>query len=179
MQIDLTKWVSKRSLPSKEKIFLEGIYDSKDWEQLRREVKIQTTLITPELREAFHLLWIEKGHFIRQHLGCDDVVLDILRTFLPPYTGDGQYLFRGENVDRFKCSTIGFCWTQCEKKARQFASGLNACGCGGLLLKAWVPATSILADVHPHSIYLGEYEVTVDSAGVEQLEVIEQYPPSH
>lgn len=46
-------------------------------------------------------------------------------------------------------------------------------------MKAWVPAASILAGIHPHSVNLGENEITVDSTGIEQFEIIRQYAPSH
>ncbi|EQA1679856.1 hypothetical protein OZ396_RS17895 [Enterobacter roggenkampii] len=163
---------------SAEKRYLEKIFDNNSWDDLLAMQDIGGS-ITPELKSEFHLLWIEKGHFIREKINNDNKLLDLLRIFLPAYDGEGMFLFRGENIDRFNDLKIGFCWTQTQKTAEQFARGLNACGKGGILLKAWVPATSILAGIHPHSVYLGEYEITVDSTGIEQIDIIRQYPPSH
>ncbi|HED2431461.1 hypothetical protein I5398_01105 [Citrobacter freundii] len=163
---------------SAESRYLEKVFDNNSWDELLAMQTIGDS-ITPELKSAFHLFWIVSGHFIRERIGNDEKLLDLLRAFLPPYDGDGMFLFRGENIDRFNDSRIGFCWTQTQKKAEQFARGLNACGKGGILLKAWVPAASILAGIHPHSVNLGENEITVDSTGIEQIEIIRQYPPSH
>lgn len=163
---------------SAEKCFLEKVFDNDGWDDL---IAMQATRdsITPKLKSEFHLFWIEKGYFIRKKINNDKKLLDLLRAFLPPYEGEGMFLFRGENIDRFNDLKVGFCWTQNQKKAEQFASGLNACGKGGVLLRAWIPAASILAGIHPHSVYLGEYEITVDSTGIEQIDIIKQYPPSH
>lgn len=163
---------------SAEKFFLEKIFDNDDWDELLNLLSTKHS-VTPELKSAFHLFWIEKGSFIREKINNDNKLCDLLRVFLPPYDGNGMFLFRGENIDRFHDSRIGFCWTQTEKIAEKFARGLNACGKGGFLLKAWVPASSILTGIHPHSVYLGEYEITVDSTGIEQIDIIRQYPPSH
>ncbi len=164
--------------PSAERLFLDSVFDSDNWDELL-EISTDISSVSIDLKNDFHLFWVEKGHRIRERVNNDRKLLDLLRKFLPPYDGCGLFLFRGENIDRFNDFRIGFCWTQNQQKASQFARGLNACGKGGVLLKAWVPASSIIAGVHPHSEYLGEYEITVDSTGIEQLEILEQYPPSH
>lgn len=110
--------------------YLEKVFDNNGWNELLAMQTIGGS-ITPEIKSAFHLFWIVSGPFIRERIGNDEKLRDLLRAFLPPYDGDGDgdgmFLFRGENIDRFNDSKIGFCWTQTQKKAEQFARGLNAC----------------------------------------------------
>lgn len=167
-----------RSPLSDNQLILEDIYERGVWSELA-ELVIRTRICPPDLQNAFHLLWIEKGHFIREKMGDDIQLLELLRLLMPPYEGNGMMLYRGENTDRYRIGRIGFCWTSNEDKARQFARGLNAYKSGGVLLRAWVPAGAILAGMHPHSQYLGEYEITIDGTGVEQLEVLEVFSASH
>lgn len=161
---------------SKEKRYLDEIHESNAWDSLLNSKG--GGQISPELKEAFHLLWIERGRFIREQFADDLRLLCLLRALFPPYSGDGMILFRGENAERFESNRLGLCWTPKIKIAQMFGSGLNACGAGGILLKAFVPASAILAGTHPHSVYLGEHEVTVDSSLLSSVEIVERYESS-
>lgn len=162
---------------SNEKRYLDEIHESNAWDSLLNS-QGDGAIISPELKEAFHLLWVERGRFIRERFADDKRLLCLLQTLFPPYSGDGLVLFRGENVDRFENNRLGLCWTPKVKVAQMFGSGLNACGAGGVLLKAFVPASAILAGTHPHSVYLGEHEVTVNSSSLSLIEIVERYDPS-
>lgn len=171
---DLPKWHS----PSPEKILLEDVFDRADWVNFYYSIP-ESISVTDNLKDAFHLIWIEKGHFIRNQLKNDAQLLSLLRGLLPTYTGEGQKLYRGENLARFEAGEIGFSWTTKKDKAIQFASGLNSYKYGGILLEAYAPAQAILAGLHPHSVYLGEHEVTTDVSMMRQLKEVERFKPSH
>ncbi|MBH1916873.1 MULTISPECIES: hypothetical protein [Serratia] len=168
----------EKKTTSDSQLVLEDFYERGAWLELV-ESNYLKEICTPALQKAFHLLWVERGHFIREKMNDDSQLLKLLRLLMPPYEGDGLILYRGENIERYRMDRIGFCWTLDERKARQFASGLNAYKSGGVLLRGWAPAHVILAGVHPHSQYLGEYEITIDGSAVEQLEVLATFPVSH
>ncbi|MGF6191092.1 hypothetical protein [Serratia sp. 2723] len=119
------------------------------------------------------------GAFIRKSINDDKKLLLVLRMLLPAYDGDGLVVYRGENLDRYYQGAIGFCWTTKKEKAEQFARGLNLGLLGGVLMKAWAPRSSILAGVHPHSRHLGEHEITVNGSAVQNLQLLERFPPKN
>lgn len=88
--------------------------------------------------------------------------MDMLWKWLPRYNGSELLLYRGENLDRFELGRIGTAWSDKESVAKMFACGLNAEGRGGVILETTGTANSIIAGPSDHSIYLGEYEYTVD-----------------
>lgn len=161
--------------PTDNKLLLDEVYKKGNWLDFY-QCCIQHMLCTVELQEAFHSFWVEKGHRIRSQINDDTQLLHILRLMLPPYTGDGQWLYRGENVARYKAGNIGFCWTDKEGIAKMFVSGLNAYKTGGVLLKAWAPSTAIITSPNEHSKYLGEDEITVDGLSVEKLQILQKFP---
>ncbi|ATM98000.1 Uncharacterised protein [Yersinia frederiksenii] len=175
---NLSGYLRERTKPSEEKIFLEEIHDQGNWIQFIKFVKAQDS-ISLELQEAFHLMWIERGHFIRNKIGNDEKLLELISVMLPKYNGEAITVYRGENETRFNDGMIGFCWTTSKDVAKKFGCGLNACQARGLLLQANAPASAILAGIHWHSIYLGEYEVTANPAMLEDIQIIEIYPASH
>lgn len=159
-----------------EKSLLDTIHENGDWLSFAQNCALNG-LCTGELQKSFHLYWIVKGHHIRFQVNDDTKLLSILRILLPPYTGKGLWLYRGENLARFEVKKIGFCWTTKEDTAVMFARGLNAYKAGGVLLKAWAPSAAIISGVHEHSEYLGEDELTVDGLLVEKLQVLQTFPP--
>lgn len=157
-----------------EKDFLESIYEKNLWENFL--ISNSNYQITPELKDAFHLLWIEKGHFLREKLNNDKKLVELLKTLLPIYSGDGMVLYRGENLRRYQANRMGFCWTTEIGVARKFASGLNAYKSGGILLRAEIESSSILAGLHPHSVYLEENEITVNPFCIKNIKILERFP---
>lgn len=53
-----------------------------------------------KLADNFHTQWHVCHHYIRALVGDDDLVMDMLWTWLPRYQGPDLVLYRGENVDR-------------------------------------------------------------------------------
>lgn len=168
---------NKQPVDDEWKAKLKEVRESKKWKEFIDEYVHGQVPI--ELQEAFHLLWTESAAFIRREIEDDNLLLEVLQTFLPPYTGDGQWLYRGENLNDYEADRIGFCWTPKRDTAKMFARGRNAFGKGGVLLKAWAPAASILAEPCPHSKSLDEFEFVVNAKALEQVEEIETYPPTH
>lgn len=60
-----------------------------------------------------------------------------------------------------------------------FASGLNAVGKGGVLLRAAIPASAIIAGPSKHSAeWIRENEFTVDTRNLGPVTELGRFPPS-
>jgi hypothetical protein len=130
-------------------------------------------------KAAFDTYWIECGHRIREQVGDDHRLAAFLWISLPRYkpsAGARLELYRGENVDRLRLGQVGFAWTPDMSTAEMFASGLNACGSGGVLLRAVVGA-EVIAGPGAHSMYLGESQYTVDPTAGFPVERMAHFPP--
>jgi hypothetical protein len=131
---------------------------------------------TLEEAERFHDHWQVSHHYLRELVDDEAAVLAMLRVWLPPYRGADLALYRGENVDRYEAGRLGIAWTREIEKARMFASGLNAMGSGGVLLRCLAPSSAIIAAPSGHSGYIQEGEFTVDPRSLENVQVLERYP---
>lgn len=132
-----------------------------------------------EISNLFHTTWHVSHHFIRELVDDDELLLDAIRVWLPPYEGPSLTLYRGENIDRLALGKIGTAWSDRVETARMFASGWNSCGKGGVILKATVSSEAIIAGPSAHSSnWLGEREYTVDPNKLGGYEEVERFPPS-
>ena len=129
-----------------------------------------------QAKSEFHLQWTVSGHRMREQLNDDEALLNMLRCWLPTYVGPNLTLFRGENVDRWRCNKVGMCWTTDSGTAKMFARGLNAVHSGGVLLQCDVPLAAIIAGPSSHSLYLDEAEFTVDPRLLTDVKIVEEYP---
>lgn len=127
------------------------------------------------IADSFHTKWHVSHHYIRQLVDDDALLMDMLWVWLPPYKGDSVVLYRGENIDRLEDGMIGTAWSDSKKTASMFASGLNAVGKGGVILRTFAPAASIIAAPSKHSIYLGENEFTVDNRKLGEIVRIRKF----
>ncbi|MEN5284795.1 hypothetical protein ABE494_02445 [Stenotrophomonas lactitubi] len=130
-------------------------------------------------KAAFDTYWIEGGHRIREQVGDDHQLAAFLWISLPHYRAqDGAKLelYRGESIDRLNLGQLGFAWTSDRGTAEMFAGGLNACGSGGVLLRALV-AAEVIAGPGAHSLYLGESQYTVDPTVGFPVERLAHFPP--
>lgn len=142
------------------------------WRQLMKEM-IEQPPLQPADSATFHTKWTESGHKIRELVADDHLLFDMLRVWLPPYSGPDLVVYRGENIDRWESGAIGTGWTSKLEKAKMFAGGLNKEGKGGVVLSTMAPASSIIAAPSAHSIYLQEFEYTVDRRGLTHVSVVE------
>jgi len=131
----------------------------------------------PNVCEAFHSYWVERGFRVRARVDNDALMLGALRILLPAYEGPNQFLYRGENLDRWNERRIGFAWTPIRETAQMFAEGLAATeGTGGILLSANIPAEAIIAGPNDHSKYLNEDEHTIDMRVPFEIQSLDQFP---
>ncbi len=149
-----------------------------DWAYVKNNLLKFAASDKAEPTEAFHSVWTYKGHRIREQINNDDVLRDALRVLLPPYSGPGMKLYRGENLTRWKENNIGFGWTPHIDIGRMFAGGLNAIYTGGVLLEAYAPSEAIIAGPNEHSKSLDENEYVVDLTGIGNISNIESFPRS-
>lgn len=60
-----------------------------------------------------------------------------------------------------------------------FASGLNAVGSGGVILRTTAPSYAVIAGPSEHSAsWLGEREFTVDRRRLGEVEQVERFAPA-
>lgn len=154
----------------------EKITSNQGWCRESQRILSETSLSASFISE-FHTYWTVAGHHIRNQIGDDKILVYLLRRVLPKYEGNTLTLFRGDNCDRFNSGRIGLCWTSKIEIARMFGSGLNAVENGGVLLQSSFSSCSIISGPSKHSNYLGEKEFTVDPFKVENILVLESYPP--
>jgi hypothetical protein len=172
---DFAAYNRPQSKMSGERKFLDYIHSRNRWTELVKSLS-NAEPASIAMKDSFHSQWVESGAFIRESINNDLILIKLLTLLLPPYDGDSLVLYRGENKTRFDEGRIGFCWTQDLSIAEMFGSGLNAYKSPGLLLRAEVPACSILAGPNEHSRYLGENEFTVNPSLLSNITVLEIFP---
>ncbi|WP_150133275.1 hypothetical protein [Granulicella sibirica] len=107
-------------------------------------------------------LWsIPRG--LKGDLPC---LVDAFRHLLPPYTGDGLTLYRGELASRHRRRIYGISWTPNLETARRFAARRSSLHEGpGVVLRIEASASMIAVAVRDHSnhtLTLDEDEYLVD-----------------
>lgn len=128
------------------------------------------------IAERFHTQWHVSHHFIRELVEDDALLMDMLWVWLPRYEGPSMLLYRGENIDRMEMGKIGTAWSDKEETARMFASGWNAEGRGGVILRTHAPSEAIIAGPSAHSAnWLGESEFTLDWRRLGEIERVRHF----
>lgn len=124
---------------------------------------------SPNLAKGRALLsfWYTYGlHSIGRGLR-DDLphLVDAFKYLLPPYTGKGLTLYRGEVESRHAMGVYGISWTPIFEKAKQFADIRTSEEGRGVVLKIEATPDMIVAavkDYSSHTLALGENEYFVD-----------------
>lgn len=138
----------KPTFQSLAKQFCNGIYVNTPDAALWRETFAYLTGVDDDstfVKEKIQALWLTYGGDLRAKIKDDTLIMQVLKKALPGYAGEGLTLYRGESWFLFDQDTIGFSWTPSEETASTYAQGLNAVESGGVLLKCYAPAESILA----------------------------------
>ncbi|WP_422016025.1 hypothetical protein [Roseateles sp.] len=161
-------------MPLLESENLPGI--RKEWRRLLGQA-IQAPPGTQELSMAFHTQWHVCHHRLRELIDDDSLLLELAETWLPRYTGPDLHLYRGENIDRFESGRIGSAWSDKLATAELFAGSQNNAGKGGVVLRAKIPASAIIAGPSAHSLRMDESEYTVDTRRLDGIEEVKRFPP--
>ncbi len=165
--------------------FCEGQYDfetsNEIWHLVLKYIDQNYSCLTLNHESIYHL-WLVNGGHLRRKLADDQLLLSVLVKLLPKYTGGGMTLYRGECKFLYDAGKIGFCWTPKKSVAEMFARGLNSIESGGVLLKAYAPASAIIAsfDIERDSArsvqVQDECEHTCNPNLLENIEVIDTFP---
>jgi hypothetical protein len=131
---------------------------------------------TPEVSTAFHTQWHVCHHYLRQLVDDDDLLLDLIWVWLPRYQGSELTLYRGENIDRFESGKLGSAWSNKQETAKMFARELNNVSKGGVILRATVPSSLIIAGPSEHSFKMNECEFSVDTRKLTGIVKVEIFP---
>jgi len=153
-----------------------AVTDEKRWKQEAANL-LDTESFPEDFISDFHSAWTQAAHHIRSQIGDDIQLSKLLWHVLPRYTGPDVKLYRGENIDRFKEGSIGFCWTPSVETASMFGRGLNATGIGGVLLSCKCKSEWIISAPNEHSVRLGEKEHTVDPGKISGIKILSEYAP--
>lgn len=114
-------------------------------------------------------LWTEHGFHVADGLNGDPILATVLKSLLPPYTGPGLVLFRGEAVERYQRRAYGMSWTPDLRVAQMFAHRRDP---RGVVLKLCASSEMIFCEPSAHSVYLQEYEYLIDPLLVADVEVV-------
>lgn len=124
---------------------------------------------SPNLAKGLALLsfWYTYGlHSIGRGLRQDlPHLVDAFKYLLPPYTGEGLTLYRGEVESRHIMGVYGISWRPIFEKAKQFADIRSPDEGRGVVLKIEATPNMIVAavkDYSQHTLALGENEYFVD-----------------
>jgi hypothetical protein len=135
------------------------------------------TGLTVAARESFHSAWTLRGHAMRREVSNDLLLIKAMRNLLPPYTGEGMVLYRGEAWVNRCHRAYGMAWTTRKDKAEQFAQGWHSEGPGGsAVLETAASPEAIMAAPNSHSESLGEQEYLVDRRYLSVVRVLNRYP---
>lgn len=99
---------------------------------------------------------------LKENLPC---LLDAFRQLLPPYTGTGLVLYRGELASRYRRGICGISWTPNIETARRFAHRRSLIEGKAVVLKIQASPDVIVIAVRDHSdhtLALDEDEYLVD-----------------
>jgi hypothetical protein len=132
----------------------------------------------PRVREWFLATWIDSGNSIRDAVGRDLVLTDVLHALLLPYAGPPVVLYRGESLWNRRRCTYGPSWTASREVAEFFAQqGMYRIYTGGSeLLHTEAPATAIICHVDPHGEFNEQEEFLVDRRHLGRVEGLTHYP---
>ena len=151
-------------------------YNSDGWKRVLRKAK--TCKIHPDFRSTFLTLWEHAGDTLRSKINNDLLLLDLLREFLPAYTGPALELFRGETAWNRRRRTYGMAWSADREAAACFAGHRDrrASMGGSVLVRTVAPSEAIICAPH----VLGarrpaEAEYIVDRRRLTDVTVLERF----
>ena len=120
-----------------------------------------------EMGEALLSFWFTYGLYSIPMAMKENLpqLVDAFRYFLPPYTGQGLTLYRGELESRHMMNVHGISWTPALDVAEMFAARRSSDEGRGVVLRLDATPRMIVAAVRNHSqhtLHLGEDEYLVD-----------------
>jgi hypothetical protein len=147
------------------------------WPQAwRRVINIKEDL-SDDVRDFFLQAWFRNGSHLRQECGGGLLLIMALRKVMPPYTGNGMTLYRGETAANRKRRTYGVCWSANKSIARQHAERGDCRGAegGSVLLQADVPASAIITHIGATDGHIEE-EYLVDRRCLQKVQSRPAFP---
>jgi hypothetical protein len=137
----------------------------------------QLPAVDRKLQTAFLHGWVRSGDHIRDEVNDDLLLCDGLRVLMPPYTGRGRRLFRGEGAANRRRRTYGLSWSTNRPVAESFAQGPWQMTDGGsVLLETDAPPIAIFCNISAGPNRNGEAEYLVDRRRLIAVRVVARYP---
>ena len=136
-----------------------------------------TSAVPAEMQRFMLRKWLSYGDHLRCETGDDLVLMSALRKLLPPYTGGGLTLYRGDGALNRRRRTYGLSWTTSREVAEAHAGVFWRTTQGGsVLLRVDAPAEAIICAplMHTEDNY-GEEEYLVDRRQLRRVAVVARY----
>jgi hypothetical protein len=132
----------------------------------RRSNRLGAALL--EFWTTYGLWSIPQG--LKNHIG---VFADALRYHLPPYTGSGLTLYRGEHEARAQAGRYGIAWTSKFEVAKRISHRRELLGEGtSIVLRIEALRQMIIAGPTAQSIHIQEHEYIVDPQTIRSVDVV-------
>ncbi|MGY0791839.1 hypothetical protein ACW7BJ_20930 [Azospirillum argentinense] len=132
--------------------------------------------VHPEARERFLEIWCRLGDSLRLEVGDDQVLLAGLRVLLPPYTGPGLTLYRGDTMWARRRRSYGPSWSSDAVVAESHARNRAHLRGGAVVLKTDAPPEAIICAPALLTDSFNEAEYIVDRRRLRAVTVLRRYP---
>lgn len=130
----------------------------------------------PQIREYFIQAYLEHGAGIRIAVLNDLILADAYRLLLPPYSGPGLRLYRGDSARNRRNRTYGLAWSADINVARSFAEETWVKKEGdSVLLETDAPSNAIICAPGEHDDRFAEAEYIVDRRRLKSIKVIDRF----
>ena len=130
----------------------------------------------PEIREYFIQAYLEHGASIRASVSNDLILADAYRLLLPPYTGPGLRIYRGDSARNRRHRTYGIAWSTDINVAGSFAEKICAeTERESVVLETHAPSAAIICAPKEHDNRFGEDEYLVDRRRLKFIKVIKRF----
>lgn len=149
--------------------------DDSEFAVLRKIARL--TSVQSDVQKAFAYFWVTSGDTVRDGLVNDLLLLDAMRSLLPPYPGPALVAYRGESFYNRRRRTYGMSWSKNQEVANNFAKvhGKNTHE-GSVLLRAEVPSDAVILVVSDfRTDDYGEQEVIVDRRRLKAVSILKRY----
>jgi hypothetical protein len=128
------------------------------------------------LRAWFLDWWVGYGSQLRGEILDDDVLSELLRALLPPYTGHDRQLYRAEFAVNARLGVWGVSWTSSLRVARAFAKRPSRQVAGGnVVVASKVPAGAIIARLPRRLDQHRLREHLVDPRRLRSVRIVKRY----
>ena len=122
--------------------------------------------------------WVIWGDSLRNEIGEDLFLIELLGVLMPKYEGGAILLYRGDSFFNRCRRTYGLSWTSSRKVARSFADGIfcRTSKGGSCLLETYAPHDAVICAPGLLNNDYGKDEFIVDRRRLKRVDILERFP---